>query len=222
MLRDAALVAGKDLTIELRSRVGLNQVAPLAGLVLIVFAFAFDANAALLDQGAPGLFWVSVLFAGLLIVQRSFTLEAADGNRDALRLSGLDPAGIFLGKAAAIAVELLVLEVLLVLGVIVLYEATIGQVVLLLATCVAATAGFATATTIYGVLALGLRIRETLLPLLAVPVVAPILLAASRATETAFNLSTANGWNWVGLLAVVAVVYTAVGIAAFGPLLEDE
>ena len=74
-------------------------------------------------QAAAGLFWVAVLFAAVLAVQRSFALEATDGARDGLRLSGLDPAGIFLGKAAAVAVQLVVLEVLLTAGVVLLYGA---------------------------------------------------------------------------------------------------
>ncbi len=113
MWRDAALVGGKDLRVELRSRVTTMQVAPYAVLVLLLFGFAFDQNHTLLTQAAPGLFWVAVLLCALLAVQRSFAVEAADGARDGLRLSGLDPAGIFLGKAAAIAVQLAALEVLL-------------------------------------------------------------------------------------------------------------
>ena len=103
MWRDAALVAGKDLRIELRSRVVMHQVAPLAVLVLVLFAFALGPDRAPMAQAAPGLFWVAVLFATVLAVQRSFALESADGARDGLRLSGLDPAGVFLGKTAAVA-----------------------------------------------------------------------------------------------------------------------
>ena len=106
LFRDAALMAGKDLRIELRSQVTTQQVAPFAVLVLILFGFALDPDRGILARATPGLFWVAVLFCALLAIQRAFTIEAADGGRDALRLSGLDPAGIFLGKAAAIAVQL--------------------------------------------------------------------------------------------------------------------
>ena len=64
---------------------------------------------------------MAILFSTVLGAQRSFGVEAADGTRDALRLSGLDPAGVFLGKAGALALQLLVLEVLLGVGVLVLY-----------------------------------------------------------------------------------------------------
>lgn len=222
MFRDAALVAGKDLRIEVRSRVATNQVLPFAFLVLILFAFALDADRGLLSNVAGGLFWVTVLFSGLLAVQRSFALEAGDDARDALRLSGLDGAGIFLGKAGAIAVQLLALEALLAVGVVVLYNVTFHGAVLLLLTCALATTGIACAGTVYGAVAAGLRVRETLLPLLVLPVLAPVLLAAARASDAALSTTTADGWPWVRLLAVFAAVYLVFGVVAFGPLLEES
>lgn len=222
MFRDAALVAAKDLRIEARSRVTLYQVAPFSVLVLVLFAFALDPDRGVLTRATAGLYWVAVLFSALLAVQRSSAVEAADGNRDALRLSGLDPAGVFLGKAAAVAVELVALEVLLGVGVAVLYDASLRSVGLLAAAAGPATCGLAAAGTLYGALSGGTRVRETLLPLLLLPVVAPVLIGATRAFESALAGSPSEGWPWVGLLTVFALVYTALGLAAFGALLEDE
>jgi heme exporter protein B len=213
MWRDAALVAGKDLRIEWRSRVATNQVAPFAFLVLILFAFALDDNPGVLTQAAAGLYWVAVLFSGLLAVQRSSAIEAADGARDHLRLSGLDPAGIFLGKAGAVAAQLLALEVLLAAGIVILYNASIGGVVLVVLTNVLATAGLAAAGTLYGSLAAGL---------LLLPVAAPLLLAATEAWQAALGAHPGDGTEWVNLLAVFAIVYLTFGVLAFGSLLEES
>jgi hypothetical protein len=125
MLRDAWLVAGKDLRIEARARVATNQILPFALLVLVLFAFALDPDRQTLAVVTPGLYWVTVLFTALVAVQRTFTIEAVDGGRDALRLSGLDPAGVFLGKAAGVFVQLVILDVLLLLGVVILYGAEV-------------------------------------------------------------------------------------------------
>lgn len=222
MLRDAVVMAGKDLRIELRSRVATNQVAPFAVLVLILFAFALDPDRGVLARAAAGLFWVAVLFCALLAIQRAFTVEASDGARDNLRLSGLDPAAIFLGKAGAIAAELALLEVILGTGVVLLYNRSLHGPVLLVVTCALATIGLSAAGTVYGALAAGLRVRETLLPLLLLPVVAPVLLAATRASEAALGGTTGDGWPWVRLLGVFAVIYMAFGVVAFGPLLEES
>jgi heme exporter protein B len=219
--RDAALVAGKDLRLELRSRVTTNQVLPFAILVLLLFGFALDADQPVLDRATPGLFWLAVLFSTLLAVQRSFAVEAADGNRDALRLSGLSPAGVILGKVLGVAGQLLLLEAVLLVGVAVLYGTRIDGPLLLVATCVVATAGLAACGCLYAALVAGLRVRDTLLPLLLLPVLAPVLLAATRAFEDALGTVGVNGWAWVNLLLVFAVAYVGLALACAATLLEE-
>lgn len=221
MWRDAVVIAGRDLRIERRSRVVTNQVLPFAVLVLVLFAFALDPDRGVLARASAGLFWIAVLFSALLAIQRSFALEASDEARDGLRLSGLDPAGIFLGKGMAIAAQLLLLEVVLTAGVAVFYGSELHGPLLLVATALSATVGLAAAGTVYGVLAAGLRVRETLLPLLLLPVVAPVLLASTRAWEAGLAGVSSEGWEWLRILGVFAVVYVAAGILAFGALLED-
>ena len=222
LFHDAGLVLAKDLRLEWRSRVIVSQVVPFAVLVLVLFAFALDPDRRILTQATPGLFWLAVLFSTLLALQRAFGVEAADGVGDARRLSGLDPAGIFLGKAAGIAVHLLVLQVVLGVGVTVFYGSPPAGPVLLVATCLEATAGLAAVGTLYGVLSAGMRVRDTLLPLLMLPVVAPVLIAATEAFSAAYDRSSGEGWRWFGLLAVFALLYLAIGIFAFEPLLEES
>jgi len=222
ILRDARLVAGKDLRLEWRSRVTVSQLLPFALLVLVLFAFALDPDRSVLRDAAPGLFWLAVLFSTLLAIQRAFAVETVDGIVDALRISGLDPAGIFLGKAAGIALHLLVVEVALGVGVTVMYGASPSGPLLVVASAVAATVGLAAAGAIYGVLAAGLRVRDTLLPILWLPVVAPLLIGATQAFDAAYEQTSGAGWRWCGLLAAFALLYAAIGIFAFEPLLEES
>ena len=225
MFRVARYIAAKDLRIELRSRVVVNQVLPFAAIVMVMFAFALNTDA-IVSRVAPGLIWLATMFSLLILVQRSFAIESADGATDALKAAGVDPAGIFLGKAFALAVQLLVLEILLLITAIVLYRARVqwDSAVLLVTTFLAATCGLALVGTLYGGLAAGVRGRETLLPLLLLPVVAPVLIGATRATEAAFHTGgavVADGWSWLGLLAVFAALFGVGGTLAFGPLIED-
>ena len=232
--RDAALVARKDLTIEARSRVTMSQIAPFALLILVLFAFALD-NLVIRDTNrstpvsgiaasmvTAGLFWLAVLFSALLAVQRSFAIEVADGGRDGLRLSSLDPAGIFLGKAAAVALQLVVLQVVLLAGSLLFFRPTVREPAVLAAVALLATVGLATTGTCYGALSAGLRVRDTLLPVLYFPVVAPLLLAAVKATAALLVGALSEAWPWVRLLAVFAVIYTSMGVLVFGQLLEDS
>jgi heme exporter protein B len=225
VVRTARLVAAKDLRIERRSRVVVNQVLPFAGLVMVLFAFALD-NDTVLQRVAPGLIWLATIFSLLVIVQRSFAIETADGALDAIRVAGVEPAGVFLGKSLALALQLLVLEALLTVLAIVLYQVspTGMGVVVLVTTVVPATCGLAFVGTLYGGLAAGSKGRETLLPLLMFPVVAPVLIGATRATEAALGAggaATHEGWPWIGLLAVFAALFGVGGTLAFGPLIEE-
>lgn len=221
LVQEAALVAGKDLRIEARSRIAAQQIVPFALVVLLLFAFALDPDRGVLRRVAPGLFWVTVLLAALLAVSRSFAVEAQNGARDGLRLSGLDPAAIFLGKAGAVAVQLVALEAILSIGVVVLFDVSLGSIGPLLLATVLATVGVASTGTLYGVLAASSGARETLVPLLVLPVVSPVLLGATRAWEDAIDGVPSDAWPWLGVLAIFAVLYTAIGTLAFGPLLEE-
>ena len=219
-MHDALLVAGKDLRIELRSRVALWQVLPFAVLALLLFAFALGPGPAALRHAAPGLFWLAVLFSTVLATQRSFAIESGEGIRDALRISGIDPAGVFLGKAAAVAAELVALQVVLWGGIALLFGVRIEVPWLAVVASLLATVGLASASVLYGALSAGLRVRETLLPLLVLPIVAPVLLAASRAWGAAAAGATSAGVSWLRILGPFAAVYLVVGAVLYGPLLE--
>lgn len=223
--RIASAVAAKDLRIEFRSRVVSNQVLPFSGLVMIMFAFALD-NDDVLQRVAGGLVWLATLFSLFILVQRTFAVETYDGALDSLRVAGVNPHGIFVGKSVALFVQLLVLESVLFVAAIVLYRVNVnGSGIVLLVTCVlCATAGLAFVGTLYGGLTAGARGRETLLPLLLLPVVAPVLICATRATESAFRsggVTVGEGWPWVGVLAVFAALFGLGGLLSFGSLIEE-
>lgn len=225
-LQTVRLVAAKDLRIERRSGVFVARVLPFAGVTMVMFAFALDASE-VLSRVAPGLVWLATLFSLLVLVQRSFALEAEDGALDALRVAGIDPLAIFWGKSLALAVQLFALEAVLLLAAVVLYGAGVplGGVVLLVTTAVTATLGLAAVGTLYGGLTAGPTGRETLLPLLVFPAVAPVLIGATRAVEAALGTggtALAEGWPWIGLLAVFAVALGVGGALAFGPLIETS
>ena len=84
MFRVARLIAAKDLRIEVRSRVVTNQVLPFATIVMVMFAFALKTDE-VVEKVAPGLVWLATLFSLLILVQRAFAVETADGATEATR-----------------------------------------------------------------------------------------------------------------------------------------
>ncbi len=173
MWRDAVLVAGKDLRIEARSRVALWQVVPFAILVLVLVSFAIGPSQSALRHAAPGIFWIAVLFSTVLAIQRSVAVESGEGTRDGLRLSGIDPAGIFLGKAAAVGFQLLLLQIVLWAGVSFLFDVRVHTIWLAVTASLLSTVGLACAGVLYGALSAGLRVARHLAPVVGAPCPGP-------------------------------------------------
>lgn len=221
MWRDAILIASKDLRIELRSKVTINQILPFSFVVLIIFAFALDTSPGTLQKVAPGLFWVAVLFSGLFSVERATSIESDDRAGDGLLIYGVDPGGIFLGKVASVVVQLFFLEVCLLFGVIILYGPHIINWLLIVLSAVFATLGISSSGIIYSQLASSSKAKQTLLPLLLIPIASPVLLAATKAWQDGLTVGGSLGDPWLRLLIIFAVVYLALGAIFYGAILED-
>jgi len=220
-VREAMLVFRKDLRLEWRSKVGIGQVLPFSLLVVLLFAFALDPERGVLDRVTSGLFWVVVLFSSVLTIERSFSVEAADGIFDALRLSAMAPASIYFGKVLALTVQLLAVEAVLAVAVAVFYDTVFRGPLLTVGVALVATIGIAGSGAVYGALAARLRTGSTLLPLLLLPLLAPVLISATRGFEVALGREAGPGWPWVALLGIFAAVYLTLGALLFRPLLED-
>ncbi|HAQ04816.1 MAG: heme exporter protein CcmB [Acidimicrobiales bacterium] len=214
LFTDIGLIAGKDLKIESRSRVLTNQVAPFALMILVLFGIALDADQQSLRNFASGLFWISVLLCSLMAISRSMTIERDDDALAGLSLSGVDPIAIFLGKTCAIAIQLLVLEIFLGLGIVLLYRSEIEDLWLLVSTGLFACIAISALGTIFGFLASGLGVRETLLPILLLPLLLPVLIGATRAFDDALGVAAVNGWNWFAFVAGLTIILTGVGAGA--------
>ncbi|NBS28207.1 MAG: hypothetical protein EBS70_04900 [Actinobacteria bacterium] len=203
----------------------VNQVLPFAALVMVMFAFALDGDD-LLQRAASGLAWMATVLSMFVVISRSFLVDTEDGALDAMRVAGLDMRGVYLGKSLALFAQLLVLNVVLIALSLLLYHVslTVESAILLSCVVVSATAGLSFVGVLYGGLAALSKGRETLLPLLVLPVVAPVVIGAARATESAYGTAGARvseGWPWVGLLAVFAVAFAIAGLLSFPSLIEE-
>jgi heme exporter protein B len=220
--RQAAAIAGKDLRIEVRGRYGLGTVLPFAGTLLITFGLSLGPGRSLLQQTAPGLLWLAVLFASVLSFRRAYDAESEDGALEGLALAPVDRAAVFLGKAAAVAVQLAVLEAAVVALVAVLFGLSLGRSPGgLVAAFGLGTVGLAAIGSLFGVLEGSPRAREAVFPLLVLPLAVPVLLAGVRATAIATSGRGSGMGSWLALLAAFDVVFVAAGTLVFGHLLDD-
>jgi heme exporter protein B len=136
-------------------------------------------------------------------------------------LSGISPTSIYIGKTIGLYIQLIILEVMLFIVMVVLFDMSVESYPLIIASAILTTLAISSSGTLYGVIASGLGVRETLLPVLFLPVLAPAVIGATRAFGDAFGRVSSDGWAWLGLLSVIAIVYTLVGMLTYGNILED-
>lgn len=221
--RVALAVARKDALAELRGRSAMTSTLFFAALVLLLFGFALGPDAARLAQAAPGLLWLAIVFAGLLAVARLHQLETDDGALEQLALYPVARRAIYLGKALAGFGAMLVLGALLVPLMGLLYAVDLAAAWPgLLAAVILGALGFAAVGTFYAGVTVRLRAREVMLPLLVLPIIAPLLLAAVKATSAALTGDPFDELGaWLQLLVAFDIVMLIVGAGAYGFLLEE-
>jgi heme exporter protein B len=215
-------IAGKDLRIEARGRYATGAVLPFAATLLIAFGLSLGPGRTLLQQAAPGLLWLAVLFASVLAFRQAYHSETEDGALEGLVLSPVDRAAVFLGKVVSVTAELVLLEIVVVLLVAALFDLSLGHAPGVLAGAfVLGTIGLAAVGSLFGVMAESPRSREAIFPLLIFPMAIPVLVAGVKATELATVSRAGGAGQWLGLLVAFDVVVLGVGTLVYGQLLED-
>ena len=81
--------------------------------------------------------------------------------------------------------------------------------------------GLSALGSLFGLLAVRGRTRQAALPVLVLPLVSPVIIAATRATQGLTHGNTSGIAGWLGLLAAFDAAFLAVGYIVFGHLLED-
>jgi heme exporter protein B len=223
---DAAValqIARKDALSELRGRQAAGSTLFFAGLVLLLFGFALGPDSRRLTEAAPGLLWLAIVFGSLLTVGRLHQLEAEDGALEELARYPVERHAIYLGKALAGFAALLVLGGVLLPLVGILYGIDLAAAwPALLATLVLGAVGLAAVGTFYAGVTVRMQAREVMLPLLMLPIVAPLLLAAVKATAAALLGDPLGDLAaWLQLLGAFDAVMLVAGAATYGYLLEE-
>jgi heme exporter protein B len=221
--RVALAIARKDALAELRGRHATVSTLFFSGIVLLLFGFALGPDSARLAAAAPGLLWLAVVFAGMLAVSRLHLLETDDGALEQLALYPISRRAIYAGKALAGLAVMVVLGVVVLVAVGVLFAVDVGAAWLpIVATVLLGAIGIAAVGTFYAGVTVRLRAREVMLPLLMLPVLAPLLLGAVKATAAALAGDPFGELGaWLQLLAAFDVIMVVAGAATYGYLLED-
>jgi len=220
-LRAIGAIVWKDMAAEFRSRELLGAMLVFALLVVLIFNFALELDAAARATVTSGVLWVTFAFAGTLGLNRSMSVEKDRGCLDGLLLAPVDRSALFFGKAIGNLVFMLVVEAIvlpiysLLYNVNLLLPGMLGAILL-------GSLGYVVVGTLLAAMAVQARTRDVLLPILLFPVILPVLVAAVKAT-TGFlqGLETADILPWIQLMVAFDVIFTAVAFMVFDFVVEE-
>jgi heme exporter protein B len=223
LVRVALEIAAKDLRIEFKTKTGLVTAIAFAILVLVIFEFARDSAAMAPQLFAPSALWVTLAYAGIIALNRSFLLEDRSGAFDSLLLAPVSRSAIGLGKflgnlGFVLLIDLVVLPLFVLFFNLSFSTALIGVTALVLL----ATVGFVAIGTLFASMTVKTRFAELLLPVLVLPfLVPPVLIGVQGTTRLLAGRSVGEIVGWVEFLALYDLVFVMLTVLIF-PSVVDE
>ncbi len=218
-----AAILGKDLRSELRTLQSLPAMALFAVTAFVIFRFGLNRTS--LHGGlAAGVLWATILFAAVLGINRLFVSEREEGGFDAIRLAPIDRSVLFTAKVTALLIYLALLELIAVPIFALFFLNSVSALAPLVIVLVLADIGLAAVGTLISSMAVNSTARDLLVPLVLLPLVVPLMIAASAATEPLMALG-GPGYHrfgtWLTVLGLYDLIFALLGYAVFDFLLED-
>jgi heme exporter protein B len=221
-MRQALTIAAKDLRLEFRSRERLVSMLTFAVLVAVVFSFSLDPT--IQTRGLAGaMLWVTILFAGMLGLGRSFSQEREQDAITGILLAPMDRGALYVGKFLA-NLALLVMLVLVVFPVYGLFFqfafwGSMGGLALVVGLAIV---GFMALGTLFSAIAANTRLGETLLPILLIPLLLPVIIFAAGATQRLLiGRPLDEVMSSVRMLAAFDLVFLILGVLVFASVVEE-
>lgn len=213
----------KDLRVELRTMESVPAMALFAVSTFIVFRYGLDRQS-LSGSLAAGVLLATILFAGILAINRLFLAERDEGGFDAFRLAPVDPGALLWAKAAAIAIYLLVLEAIAVPVFALFFLSDASGLAPLLGVLALVDLGLAITGALISSMAANSRARDVLVPLLLLPLIIPLIVAAAKASALVLAAGgpSYDGFaKWLVVLALYDMTFGAIGYGVFEFVIED-
>jgi heme exporter protein B len=216
----AALVR-KDLRVELRTGESVPAMLLFTVSTFVLFHFGLDRDE-LRGDLASGVLWVTLLFAAVLGINRLFVAEREEGGFEGFLLAPVDRSALFVAKAAVLLAFLVAVEIVAVPAFGVLLLGDVPDLPELLAVLALADLGIAVVGTLVSALAVQTRARDLIVPLLALPLMIPIVIAAARGSAPLLEAVGGDlAGRWLLVLGLYDLVFGLIALAVFDFLLED-
>ena len=214
----------KDLRLELRSGESTIALVALSLLILVVLVFALDPVGGVRDAAtAAGALWVAMVFAGMLGANRALLAERDNGAIRGLLLSPLDPGTLYAAKLAAALIFMAVAEVGAVILMVLFFNLEFDASIARLAPILALGAiGFSALATLLSAITGRTRGGDMLLPILAVPIFVPALIAGVKASAAALSgVPLDSMGQWLKIMVAFDVLFVTAGYLLFEHVVGD-
>jgi heme exporter protein B len=223
-VRIAGALVRKELLLEWRTKESVPAMALFSLTTFVIFHFALDRSS-LEGDLAAGVLWATLLFAAMLGINRLFVAEHEQGGFEAFLLAPVDRTTLLLAKATALFCYLTAVELVAVPAFVVLLLGPSLAPALpeLIGVLLLANAGIAAVGTLASALAIQTRARDLIAPIVALPLLVPVVIAGARATSPLLLEAGADPLpgKWLAVLALYDVVFALLAYAVFDYLLED-
>ena len=211
----------KDLLLEVRTKDFLTSVLVFALLTIVVFGITICPKSSGSTSVAAGIFWVSISFACVLGMNRSFILEYESGGIYGLLNAPISRDAIFFGKMLGSALFLLIVELFVFPVFVILFNVSLFNFLLIPAFFLTSV-GLSCLGTLASVMSVNTRLRELMLPLIFLPAVVPIIIGAVRLTEMSFAGQLSEDYiKWLSMIVVFDVLFLALCPVAFNYILQE-
>ena len=223
-LGTAALVARKDLLVETRSREVIYTSLLFAISCILVFAFGLVKEGRLVADAAAAILWITIAFAGTLALNRIFDRERQNETLRALLLAPSSRAAIYVGKLAGVLALLLLVETIVTLLIMLMFNAALlTHAMFMLALLLAGSLGYAAVGTLFAAMLARSASRSALLPVLLYPITIPVIIGGVRGTAALLqpeaDLVVARAW--LTMLVAFDAVFLTLSLWTFEPVMTE-
>jgi heme exporter protein B len=219
--RKSLAITWKDVLSEARTREVVFTVLIFTMLVIVIYNFTTGFTQEMLNVAAPGLLWATFSFSGILSLNRAFVKEKENGCMEGLMAAPLSRESIYVGKVLGSVLFMLAIEIISLVLFTLLFNMNVMRLPLLVVTLLT-TVGFASVGILFSALSANTRAREMVLPILFLPVVLPVVVAAVKASELALAGNPLGGLSpWLQIIIAFDVIFLALSYLVFTFVVEE-
>ena len=220
-LRKLWTIADKDLRAEIRAKEVFSTMTVFSVLAVVIFGMAFDLRVPYLVTVVPGVLWAVMLLTGVLGLNRSFGAEVDRGSLAALLLAPVDRSAIYFGKLLANLCFLLATECITLPAILIIFNVNIFRTWILVSLLLG-TIGYVTVGTLFAALSASVRARESMLPILLLPVMLPIFMAGVKIAGIVLDGRGLNELQrWLGIMVAYDLIFIVVAFLVFDLIWEE-